>query len=467
MVGRDRSMDEAEGTQNGEQSRGLNPLEVGLDELLAHPRETLGVEIKEWLNLQEAADRSTLAKAAIALANYGGGILLIGLRQEPDGVFSPAPNEPDTLVGLSPDLICEVIASYAEPPFQPTVFHRNAADSRVVAVLIPGGHRTPIQAKRGSPDQKSLIVGRVYIRRPGPKSAEPASSADWRELIDRCIRASRDDLLDAIRNVLGGASPAPPTPDQRQRLVTFLEDGVQRWWNDIPTTPTGAKLAPQGYYAIACRIDPSPNPPPNFARLQDLLGASNTRHTGWPPWWVPTRDGIRPYVKDGALQCSLAEGDRDYLEDPAHSDFWRVTPSGEALLIRGFDEDGIPQRVEPGKAFDLTLPVWRIGEALIQAATFGTKLGGPDAQLTFMARWSGLERRELCALNGNRHVRGGRISRQNDLEQSLQVAASDVPDQLPELLYALLAPLYALFDLFDLPKSLVDEELRALRKNRV
>jgi hypothetical protein len=63
----------------------------------------------------------------------------------------------------------------------------------------------------GSPDQRALINGRVYIRRPGPESAEPATPEEWRELFTRCLRANRDELLDAMRDILsghaGGAAP--------------------------------------------------------------------------------------------------------------------------------------------------------------------------------------------------------------------------------------------------------------------
>jgi hypothetical protein len=39
------------------------------------------------------------------------------------------------------------------------------------------------------------------------------------------------------------------------------------------------------------------------------------------------------------------------------------------------------------------------------------------------------------------------------------VALDALPDALPELVFAILAPLYELFDFFRLPKRLVEEEL--------
>jgi hypothetical protein len=46
------------------------------------------------------------------------------------------------------------------------------------------------------------------------------------------------------------------------------------------------------------------------------------------------------------------------------------------------------------------------------------------------------------------------------------IAVSALPDALPELVFAMLAPLYELFDFFKLPKRLVEEELKSLRNSQ-
>jgi len=44
-----------------------------LQDLLLDPKESLDVEIKGWLDLNDNTHKSVLAKALIALANHGGG----------------------------------------------------------------------------------------------------------------------------------------------------------------------------------------------------------------------------------------------------------------------------------------------------------------------------------------------------------------------------------------------------------
>lgn len=433
-----------------------------LEALITSPREDLHIEVKSWLDLTDKAHQATLSRAAIALANHGGGFIVIGLADE-KGVFTPAPGRPETLDGFAPDVISRIIATYTEPALHVLVHHVSSPAGAHPIIQIPGGHRTPIQAKRGSTDGKTLSVGKVYIRRPPIESAEPATAAEWRELIDRCVRAGRDDMLDAIRGIMSGAAAAaePVEPSASAKLAAWAQDGMQRWEAILPHTPTGALIRPPGYYQVAYRLTPEPEPLAT-PQLLAAISRATTRYTGWPPWWVPTRDGIRPYVKDGAVECNLAEGE----PITAHSDFWRVSPQGEALLIRGYSEDDIPHRYKPGTVFDLTVPVWRVGDCLMQAAAFAAVLGVPDAEVNFTVQWRGLAGRELVHVQGTRFIHEGRICRQDAFDHTMSAIASSIPEQLPELVHGFMAPLYGLFDFLELPKALVDEELKKMLSGR-
>ena len=58
------------------------PTTAELQILLEFPVEKLKVEYKSWLKLDENPGRATLAKAAIALANEGGGVIVLGMRED-------------------------------------------------------------------------------------------------------------------------------------------------------------------------------------------------------------------------------------------------------------------------------------------------------------------------------------------------------------------------------------------------
>lgn len=55
--------------------------EQRLRELVTFPREDLNIELKRWLSPNDDADRANIAKALLALANSGGGYLLIGFDE--------------------------------------------------------------------------------------------------------------------------------------------------------------------------------------------------------------------------------------------------------------------------------------------------------------------------------------------------------------------------------------------------
>ena len=139
-----------------------------LRELLEEPRETLDVEVKEWLDLTDNDHRALVAKQIIALANHGGGYLVIGFEEMADGSFNAARPRPPHLNAWSQDAIQSIISKYIDTSVQCRVVHQTAPAStdRYPIVIVPGGHRVPIRAKSGSPDGK-LVPHRVYTRRPG------------------------------------------------------------------------------------------------------------------------------------------------------------------------------------------------------------------------------------------------------------------------------------------------------------
>jgi hypothetical protein len=221
------------------------PTTADLEALIRNRREEMHVEIKGWLDITSNNDhRALLAKAVIALANHGGGFIVIGFKRD-GGLYEPAPDRPPQLAPFNDDAINGIVKSYAAPAFHcrlHLVIDPTSGDAFPV-VAVPGGHRVPVQAIKGSPDQRTLINGHVYIRRPGPESAEPRTPEEWRELFTRCLRANRDDLLDAIRDILSGQAgrTVSPEPTALDQLLAWAEQGSERWRELAPKDATGGR----------------------------------------------------------------------------------------------------------------------------------------------------------------------------------------------------------------------------------
>lgn len=315
---------------------------------------------------------------------------------------------------------------------------------------------------------------------------------NWRELIEEAVRRRKaENLSQASLAAIAGVSRATVLSFERGDtnlqlekafnilLAVGLLEGVgpvdsqdafvqaarNRWLDLVADLPEEepARL-PLGHVSYDYWIDGG-DPVP-LKGLPSLL-RSIREHTGWPPFWVASKEGIRPYNRDGLLECWLGGGkDRVFL-DAAHSDFWRVTPDGRAFLRRGYQEDG-PDNLQPGAIFDLTLTIWRAGELLLHAAALARALATPvPAGLHLRAAYVGLEGRELVSWAkplSRTAVRPGLRARSSSVTVAVDTDVAEVEKALERPVGRWLKPLYARFEGYELPDRIIEEELADLRR---
>jgi len=443
-----------------------------LADLLIDPRESLDFEVKNWLNLLDNNDdKATFAKAVLALANHGGGFIALGLEETDEGIVE-AGNRPSNLNGYDQDTINGIVERYCDPSFHCAVYIiPNPDDTLFPIVVVPGGHRTPICAKRGSPNEKTLIDNAIYIRRLGPRSETPQSAEDWNDLLQRCFLNRRDEMFDQMRGLILGAVPQISQPDELTRLNEWIKSCYKRWRTLIEPLPdnVGPKM-PHGHYCFAYEIAGERRQIAPHEMLQ-VLSASVVRCTGWPPFWCPTRSEIKPYLFDDMIECWIGGDTRTPAEDrdAADSDFWRIHPDGLAFLIRGFQEDGIDMNkagaghVQPATVFDVVLPIWRAGETLLHARSLANNLFEGPTTIKFVAIYEGLANRSLESVMNFRHYGSYGRAHQHSIKLDTNVDTQVIESSLPEIVHHLLSPLYALFDFYELPMEVVVDELARMR----
>lgn len=112
----------------------MRPLDdpiTDLDKLILAPEETLEVEYKEWLDLAGKPHRAKLAKELIALANHGGGHVVLGFD---DPTMAPIPR-PGSYGSVTVDDVNGIIARFADP-----AFHCKVSEVRGhVVISVPAG----------------------------------------------------------------------------------------------------------------------------------------------------------------------------------------------------------------------------------------------------------------------------------------------------------------------------------------
>ena len=437
-----------------------------LQPLITEPREDLATEYKDWLNLTGNEHKATLAKAAIALANHGGGYIVIGFAEQTQILISgPCPEE---FPEISQDSVNDAINRYAEPTFQCAMHTVRHPDTNVEhpVVIVPGMFTVPVMSRREC--QGVIASNRCYIRKPGPKSEEPNKPEEWRTLFNRCVRANQDEMLESIRSIITGRvemqdSTRPSVLDDLQDYCTAAHD---RWKELVVSAPDDSPVKfSYGYYEMAFSLV-NATPVNDFDELQNRLDiARQIKLSGWTPFLDIKRPELRPYPFDVFVEAWLGRPyHRQTSGSPHICDFWRASLDGKLYTIRGYAEDS--RDTTPGRVIYIPLPIWRIGEGLLFASRFAETFEEVD-QIALHCRFTGLEGRFLdTGQHVERLLSETYPCSKDEVTLTGQITQQQIQDNLAEVLHPLLQRLYGQFNFFKLSFDVVAQELHQIRSNR-
>lgn len=428
-----------------------------LQPLISEPKEELSVEYKDWLDLTTNEHRAILAKAAIALANHGGGFIVLGFAEQGPELQSRA--HPPNLPAITQDSVNDAIRRYATPEFHcrmDKAKHPNTNEEHPI-VVVPSDLTVPVMSTRGCP--RVIAQNRCYIRKPGPRSEEPQTSEEWRNLLNRCIQAGRQDMLEAIRAILSGrVEPQNPETEALRELQTYCIQARERWEELVENHPEESPARfPHGYYEMGFSLVGA-QPANGRAEVRDRLTvARRIKLTGWSTFLEMSTPGWAPYAHEKFVEAWIGRSVRpDWMErDPAHCDFWRASMNGNLYTIRGYKEDGLA-RIRAGTIFDVNIPVRRIAEGLLFVNRFGETFDGVE-EIAIQCRFTALNGRRLTCFDNY-------ISSTDEVTLTGRATPLQVQDNLAEILHSLLSPLYECFNFFKLPFNLVEEQLTYLRR---
>jgi len=330
-----------------------------------------------------------------------------------------------------------------------------------------------------------------------PSHSRGVIPLNWQELIAEAIRRRKAEKMTQREHAaLAGVSiPTIGSFDRGERSLTlekafdilrvvglveepnrggaqenFVQDAFKRWrelTSKLPSDSPGR--FPNGWYRIDYALEGDIKTV-ELHRLEDFLRRAVVPQISWPLFWLPKRNELAAYEKDGVLECWLKPadggGDRILNSTPDNCDFWRATPTGRAFIIRGYREDS-QETFSPRTIFDTTLPTWRIGEALLHADRLASALSQDKSKVKVKLRvlFTGLSGRVLRSWANpmsDLFMEGG-AARSDEAVLEATVPVSDIDKNLAAHVHPLVASLFERFGVTGLTIDRVAAELLRMR----
>jgi CheY-like chemotaxis protein len=150
-------------------------------------RENESLDYKETIDLESKRGTASLAKDVMAMANWGGGTIVVGVAEPKPGEFLPR-GVPDSALGLfETTRLNRTINEFLDPHVSVAVRRAQEENRTYILLTIPAAKHSLIFAKRQN-DEAGLYPGRIYSRSAAVESAEVRTSFELRQLLDRLRR---------------------------------------------------------------------------------------------------------------------------------------------------------------------------------------------------------------------------------------------------------------------------------------
>jgi schlafen family protein len=440
--------------------------EQDIQKLIANPRESLAIELKDWIYPDTDDGIGKIVKTMIAMRNHNGGKLLLGFNDS-DG--SPSESlEPENLEErFHIDVIQGIISKYSSELFEVQVYYPELDGNKFIIMEAPPGVKTPVVAKKDlvSGDTYHIRRNKVYIRSLNASNVPSTTEAlwkDWSTIIEICFENREADVGRFIRRHISNLRPDHidelvkiyKGDDKDERLHEFLSLSKSRF--DHILQERSLTPPPHGSCEVASIVS---GEVPIFKTDQTFLNvlfANNPSYSGWPAW-VDSRRNMdieaRPFVNHGVWESLMYTIGGTIFD---HLDYWRLSPKGFFYLYREIQDDlsGRDRAPNP-KSMDFGLPILRAFEAIATAIEYYKAMGcNIEESVHFIFKWSDLKDRVLCSWANP--LRGAGMNfKSYQKEKIIQlVVPLDAPTSvLPEYVHIVINELYLTFEGYNLPKD--------------
>lgn len=461
------------------------PLEPDqIKQLVNKPSESLGLELKQWIDINTNKAIAKIVKGLTALRNHNGGYLLIGFNNN-DGSPDINSHPGNVKCKFHADVIQGMITKYSSEAFEVFVHYPLIGSKEYVVIEVPQGVETPVIIKKDLKDDDStclLKVNKIYVRTLNANNTVSTAEIkwnDWPSLVGKCFDNREANIGRFVRRHLSGFSDKKfinliqnmfqnlEDNNHKDELINFLNESKNRF---IQIKKERKYHLPEhGSMEFGVQVVGKINTYSADTTFLNLLLSSNPKYTG-RPIWVDSRnfrEDKKPFHMNGLWESFINSHDNGFL------DFWRLSPNGKFYLYRALPDDiSQPQNKQPAplKELDYALVILKVAECILVSMEFAKAMSANDEDTTlqFVFRWNNLKDRNLSTwANPGRFLDFNYKSSQNTFQETLELPLLTAKSAIPKFLHIIVYKLFIIFDGYEINENTVQELFEKLTERRL
>jgi hypothetical protein len=331
-----------------------------------------------------------LIKDILAMANSGGGQIVIGVSEPQGGGFSFDGITDSDAKTWDPTRLANKVNSFADPPVSLRVRIAVCYGRKFAVITVDGFLQVPHVCKKecSTPEGSRILTAPTfYVRTANCESSPVRNAADLNELIERAVRTRQGQMLEAMRSIMTGASRTGDVDDRTefQRQIEEIENGLA---DPFPDGPYDA------YYKDI--MFPDIFEEDRFTRNELKEAASKTyvAYGGWA--FLEYRDGHEAIssTPDGMKMELRSETERLFGNGNDMYLFWRLRASG-LLMVKSLVWEDAHWGPKGQRLIFMNSIVNHCAEAVDALVRLYTQLGVTDENISWECEISGTQGRQL------------------------------------------------------------------------
>ena len=213
----------------------------------------------------------------------------------------------------------------------------------------------------------------------------------------------------------------------------------------------------RGFMEIRFALD-HPKPSKTQVELDEAARTAPIHTFGWPiAVYLDNNDEYRPRPRADGIVSVIGAGGKGSF------DYWTIRRNGDFYLLKTIFEDE-----RDSKKLFFNTRIVRVTETLLYCARLYTRLGIDPAHVIHISiRHGGLRGRILDTSSHNRFMRERTPAEEDEIETEIHSTLEGLQTNMVGLVKEIVAPLFVLFDFFQLNDAIYEEIVNAYIEGRV